>query len=334
MKKLIPKLSYANVIATLALFLALCGGAIAATKLPSGSVGTRALRDSAVTGAKVRDGSLGAVDFASGELPRGDTGATGAQGAAGPRGERGEGGEPGPQGQRGETGSRGPVGADGADGARGARGEAGEDGKNGKDGADGENGARGPQGLPGEQGPQGSTGERGPRGFSGDDGDRGPQGERGFEGPRGEPGERGPRGQRGEAGSAATFVTRYGKPVFAEKREAFSVALCRKGEQVTGGGYEILKSESEEFQVDVNRPTLVEVEEFEEGEGEIEEEVTFPSPRNGGAEAEGWLAGIRNPGPGLEFRAYVICASSEADELSESEVKERELGEVKTLPRG
>jgi hypothetical protein len=51
--KLRPRLSYANVIATLALFLALGGGAYAAINLPKNSVGSKQLKDRAVTPAKV-----------------------------------------------------------------------------------------------------------------------------------------------------------------------------------------------------------------------------------------------------------------------------------------
>jgi hypothetical protein len=63
-------LSYANVVATLALFLVLSGGAAyAVARLGKGSVGTRQLRNGAVstaklrngavTGAKIRDGAIG-----------------------------------------------------------------------------------------------------------------------------------------------------------------------------------------------------------------------------------------------------------------------------------
>jgi hypothetical protein len=46
-------LSYANVTATLALFVALGGGAYAATQLPANSVGTKQLKDRAVTPVKL-----------------------------------------------------------------------------------------------------------------------------------------------------------------------------------------------------------------------------------------------------------------------------------------
>jgi hypothetical protein len=58
MKRLRPRLTYANVIATLALFLALGGGAYAATQLPKNSVGAKQLKKSAVTAAKIKDGAV------------------------------------------------------------------------------------------------------------------------------------------------------------------------------------------------------------------------------------------------------------------------------------
>jgi hypothetical protein len=62
------KLTYANVIATLALFLALGGGAVAATHLGRASVGAAQLKPGAVTGAKVKDGSLTGADVVAGSL--------------------------------------------------------------------------------------------------------------------------------------------------------------------------------------------------------------------------------------------------------------------------
>ena len=52
------RLTYANVVATLALFLALGGVGIAATKLPKNSVGTKQMKKGAVTGAKVKKHTL------------------------------------------------------------------------------------------------------------------------------------------------------------------------------------------------------------------------------------------------------------------------------------
>jgi hypothetical protein len=79
---MLPKLTYANVIATLALFLALGGGgAFAATQLAKNSVGTKQLKKNAVTAAKVKDGSLLAKDFKAGQVPAGPQGPKGAPGA-------------------------------------------------------------------------------------------------------------------------------------------------------------------------------------------------------------------------------------------------------------
>jgi hypothetical protein len=58
-----PRLSYANVTATIALFVALGGSAYAATQLPRNSVGSKQIRRNAVTGAKVRDQSLTGSDI-------------------------------------------------------------------------------------------------------------------------------------------------------------------------------------------------------------------------------------------------------------------------------
>jgi hypothetical protein len=97
--KLRPRLSYANVIATIALFVALGGGAYAATQLPKNSVGAKQLRKGAVNSAKVKDASLMSKDFKAGQLPAGPTGARGAEGPRGLEGARGA---------TGQTGARGP----------------------------------------------------------------------------------------------------------------------------------------------------------------------------------------------------------------------------------
>jgi hypothetical protein len=118
-KRLVSHLSYANVCATLALFIALGGTGYAAITLPRDSVGARELRagsvdaaelrDGAVTSADVRDGSIGLRDLspsARGSLagvsgPAGPVGATGAAGTTGPTGPQG------PAGQKGEPGAAG-----------------------------------------------------------------------------------------------------------------------------------------------------------------------------------------------------------------------------------
>lgn len=92
MKQLRKRLTYANVMSSIAVFLVLGGGAaIAAGQLGKNSVGSKQLKknavttakikNGAVTGAKVKAGSLAASDFAAGQLP------------AGPKGEKGD---PGP----------------------------------------------------------------------------------------------------------------------------------------------------------------------------------------------------------------------------------------------
>ena len=150
-------------VALVALFIALGSGAYAATNPPANSVGTKQLKNVAVTNAKlannsvgtdkikegaigpkrlengavtaekVKDGSLAARDFAPGQLPSGPQGPQGAQGPAGAVGP------PGPGGGVGQAGPQGPIGPAGPQGIQG------------------------PQGVPGSQGPQG---ERGPEGTS------------------------------------------------------------------------------------------------------------------------------------------------------------------------
>ncbi|HTT95431.1 MAG TPA: hypothetical protein VMF55_12215 [Solirubrobacterales bacterium] len=92
-------LTYANVVASLALFLAFGGAAFAATQLPKNSVGTKQLKKGAVTASKISrktrqqlNGQVGPVG------PQGPKGATGAKGAAGAKGATGI------QGPKGEAG--------------------------------------------------------------------------------------------------------------------------------------------------------------------------------------------------------------------------------------
>jgi len=64
MRGLRRHLSYANVMVTLLAFVVLCGGtAFAVGQLGKESVGARQLKKNAVTGAKVKDGSLRPKDF-------------------------------------------------------------------------------------------------------------------------------------------------------------------------------------------------------------------------------------------------------------------------------
>ena len=90
MVKHVRKPSPAMVVACLALFVALTGTSVAVVNaLPKNSVGTAQLKKDAVVSSKVKNASLKAVDFASGQIPAGATGLTGATGSAGPKGDTG-----------------------------------------------------------------------------------------------------------------------------------------------------------------------------------------------------------------------------------------------------
>ena len=65
-----PRLTYANVVASLALFVALGGVSYAATSLPKGSVGPKQIRAEAVRTGKVADGAVTAAKLAKGVRER------------------------------------------------------------------------------------------------------------------------------------------------------------------------------------------------------------------------------------------------------------------------
>ncbi len=88
MRTLRDKLTYANVISTLCLFMLLGGGAYAATKLPKNSVGTKQIKNGAITGKKIKNGTIDAgkltqAAVASLKGQKGDAGPAGAQGPQG-----------------------------------------------------------------------------------------------------------------------------------------------------------------------------------------------------------------------------------------------------------
>ena len=92
------KLTYANVMATLAVFIALGAGAYAAglpknsvksKQIKTGAVKTAELAGNAVTSPKVANGSLLGQDFAAGQLPIGPVGPQGEQGVQGDQGPPG-----------------------------------------------------------------------------------------------------------------------------------------------------------------------------------------------------------------------------------------------------
>jgi hypothetical protein len=128
------RLTFANTMSLIAVFIALGGTGYAAVNLPRNSVGNRQIRNNAVTGGKIKNGSLQAGDFKAGDLPAGRTGAAGPVGPIGPVGPMGA------TGAIGETGAKGANGTNGADG---------KDGTNGMDGAPGTPGADGAPGVVG-----------------------------------------------------------------------------------------------------------------------------------------------------------------------------------------
>jgi len=85
-----PRLTYANVMSSLALFVALGGTSYAVTQLPRDSVGNRQLKANAVTSNKIRAGAVQRSDLAESARdvrgPRGPEGPAGTNGAPGPPG--------------------------------------------------------------------------------------------------------------------------------------------------------------------------------------------------------------------------------------------------------
>jgi hypothetical protein len=116
------RLTFANVVSLMALFVALSGGAYALT-IPNNSVGAKQLKKNAVLGSKikrgavassdVKNGSLLSADFKAGQLPQGAKGDTGPQGNAGPKGDQGPQGPQGNAGPKGDQGETGPSGITG-----------------------------------------------------------------------------------------------------------------------------------------------------------------------------------------------------------------------------
>jgi collagen triple helix repeat protein len=117
MRALHSKLTYANAISTLCLFLVLGGGAaFAAGRLAPNSVGTRQLRNAAVTGPKIKRASIETTKLTQLAINtlKGQRGAKGATGAKGAKGATGAKGDTGPRGATGATGLPGAPGSPGA----------------------------------------------------------------------------------------------------------------------------------------------------------------------------------------------------------------------------
>jgi hypothetical protein len=98
MTRITRHFTYANVTASLALFVALGGISWAAVALPRNSVGAKQIKTGAVRSAEVKDRALKRRDFARGTLlsgPQGPMGLPGPKGDPGQNGAPGEKGEPG-----------------------------------------------------------------------------------------------------------------------------------------------------------------------------------------------------------------------------------------------
>jgi hypothetical protein len=106
MQALRSRMTYANVISTLCLFILLGGSAYAATQLPKNSVGARQIKNGAIAGPKIKRGSIEAIKLTAlaqstlrgAKGLRGPKGATGAKGTTGAKGDRGAAGAAGSSG--------------------------------------------------------------------------------------------------------------------------------------------------------------------------------------------------------------------------------------------
>jgi hypothetical protein len=152
-------LTYANVVATMALAFAMGGSALAAdqfaspaktkskefTAPPTSKEFSYLITSISQISPRVQ-AELKAIEGAGPAGPAGATGTPGALGASGSQGTPGLSGTPGPQGIEGVQGKEGTEGKPGEQGVRGERGETGEQGVRG------EKGETGSQGEPGEPG--------------------------------------------------------------------------------------------------------------------------------------------------------------------------------------
>ncbi len=136
-RKLVERLSYANVIATVALVIALGGTATAGVLLTG-----RDVKNESLTGADIKNRSLTAADLSRQTL-------AGLKSSGTVSAQSGQPGERGPAGSAGADGPPGLMGAAGAPGAQGPRGEPGTAGVAGQPGTPGAGGQTGPAGPPG-----------------------------------------------------------------------------------------------------------------------------------------------------------------------------------------
>jgi len=144
------------VAASVALFIALGGTAVAASSL----IQAKDIAPGAVTSKAIKNGGVQPKDLSTSTRALIQTGAglTGAKGETGSAGATGTNGAPG---TNGANGANGPNGADGLDGTNGANGPNGANGANGIDGDDGANGIDGTDGDNGLDGTDGTDGTDG-----------------------------------------------------------------------------------------------------------------------------------------------------------------------------
>ena len=83
------RMTFANTVSLIAVFVALGGTSYAAVKIPRNSVGSAQIKTGGVGSGDVKNGALRAVDFRAGELPQGPAGPAGAQGEKGDKGDTG-----------------------------------------------------------------------------------------------------------------------------------------------------------------------------------------------------------------------------------------------------
>jgi hypothetical protein len=144
-------------------------------------------------------------------------------------------------------------------------------------------GSPGPAGLS-VTGPIGPAGPAGPIGES-VTGERGPQGLPGVAGPEGKASTvPGPQGERGEVGPKATFtISQHASQIYviASEEEGVYSATCEVGEQVVGGGYEVVTGAS--------TPSI---------------RSELPNQ-----EARAWVVGWTSEPGRHELRVYAMCAS-------------------------
>jgi hypothetical protein len=88
--------------------------------LAKNSVGAAQLKKDAVTGGKVKNGTLMAADFKAGQLPAGAQGPKGDPGSQGPKGDKGDKGDSGAPGAKGDKGDPGAAGISGRELVHGA----------------------------------------------------------------------------------------------------------------------------------------------------------------------------------------------------------------------